>query len=201
MNLGGGLMAAAPAPGSALRLQFERVVSLDSPAPAGAYGDSQPAALPDPLDAPLPPLLGGDAGFGYSQQDGLFWCAATRAPNGLQPKRAGADAPPRAQHARLHHAARCAAGVRVRDGGEGAWRDAPRRGRDSWCRAVELPGVRAALRLPPPRRAQENRGINSPLSPIRGKRPRRGACARRASVEPSGRAQRSRAPPRAPAHR
>ena len=81
MNLGGGLMAASSAPGSALRIQFERAVCLDSPAPAAA-SDSQPAALPDPLDAPLPPSLGGDAGYGFSQQDGLFWCARCRPETG-----------------------------------------------------------------------------------------------------------------------
>jgi hypothetical protein len=95
MNLGGGLMAAAPAPGSALRLAFERVVCLDSPAPAPA-SDSQPAALPDPLDAPLPPSLGGDAGFGYSQQDGLFWCAGARGPETGCRETRGADALPAA---------------------------------------------------------------------------------------------------------
>jgi hypothetical protein len=76
----GGLLA-PPAPASALRLTFERVVWLDSPAtvPATVPAESQEACgLPDLLDA-LPPGAGAGFGFGMggcSQDPGLFWCAA-----------------------------------------------------------------------------------------------------------------------------
>ena len=81
MDLGGGMMA-AHAPGSALRLTFERV-TLDSPAPPAAAAsdspleDSQAGAqlLPDPLDAP--PAWGG-ASLPFSQEVGLFWCVCAR---------------------------------------------------------------------------------------------------------------------------
>ena len=203
MNLGGGLMAAPPAPGSALRLQFERGFSLDSPAPGGAYADSQGcAALPDPLDAPLPPSLG-DAGFGYSQQDGLFWCARWR------PERTAAEAAPaltrraRRQHARLHHAARCAAGVRVCHGGKGACTGAPRRGRDSWCRRLELSGAaHRADACPGAARAGEPRHKLAGVADSRQASAAR--CVRGASWqlhEPSAQPQRSARQRHAPAHR
>ncbi len=75
MNLGGGMLA-APAPGSALRLCFERVVSLDSPAAPAACESQEAAALPDPLDAPSFGLL--DAAPSLSQDAGLFWCGEAR---------------------------------------------------------------------------------------------------------------------------
>ena len=204
MNLGGGLIAAPPAPGSVLRLQFERGFSLDSPAPGGAYADSQGcAALPDPLDAPLPPSLG-DAGFGYSQQDGLFWCARKRPETACKTEATPAlTRAARRQHARLHHAARCAAGVRVRHCGEGACTGAPARGRDSWCRRLELSG--AAHRAdagPGAPRAGEPRHELAAVADSRQAAASRCVRAARCQLhEPSALPQRSARQRHAPAHR